>query len=60
MEAMWPSALTAERSERFPGLIYPLVQMLEKMAEKTDWARVNVKERAHRLLTNLFAGRAWA
>merc|ERR1712137_1071326 len=40
--------------ERFPGMTitYALIQMLEKVAERTDRARIITKARAHKLLMN--------
>jgi len=45
---------THRGKERFPGMTitYALIQMLEKVAEKTDRARIVTKARAHKLLTN--------
>merc|ERR1719383_79528 len=45
---------THRGKERFPGMTitYALIQMLEKIAEKTDRARIITKARAHTLLTN--------
>jgi len=45
---------THRGKERFPGMTitYALIQMLEKVAEKTDRARIITKARAHKLLTN--------
>merc|ERR1712241_1055766 len=49
---------THRGKERFPGMTitYALIQMLEKVAEKTDRARIITKARAHKLLTNPFSG----
>merc|ERR1711939_877889 len=43
---------THRGKERFPGMTitYALIQMLEKVAEKTDRARIITKARAHKLL----------
>jgi len=45
---------THRGKERFPGMTitYALIQMVEKIAEKTDKARIVTKARATRLLTN--------
>merc|ERR1719328_226993 len=45
---------THRGKERFPGMTitYALIQMLEKVAEKTDRARIICKARAHTLLMN--------
>merc|ERR1719328_374638 len=45
---------THRGKERFPGMTitYALIQMLEKVAEKTDRARIVCKARAHKLLMN--------
>merc|ERR1719205_407395 len=45
---------THRGKERFPGMTitYALIQMLEKIAEKTDRARIITKARAHKLLMN--------
>merc|ERR1712117_749270 len=45
---------THRGKERFPGMTitYALIQMLEKIAERTDRARIITKARAHKLLTN--------
>jgi len=45
---------THRGKERFPGMTitYALIQMLEKIAEKTDKARIVTKARAIQLLTN--------
>mmetsp|Transcript_3632 Transcript_3632/g.8283 ORF Transcript_3632/g.8283 Transcript_3632/m.8283 type:complete len:502 (+) Transcript_3632:51-1556(+) len=45
---------THRGKERFPGMTitYALIQMLEKVAEKTDRARIVTKARAHKLLMN--------
>merc|ERR1712176_1057039 len=45
---------THRGAERFPGMTitYALIQMLEKVAEKTDRARIITKACAHTLLTN--------
>jgi len=45
---------THRGKERFPGMTitYALIQMLEKIAEKTDKARIITKARATKLLTN--------
>jgi len=45
---------THRGKERFPGMTitYALIQMLEKVAERTDRARIITKARAHTLLTN--------
>merc|ERR1711992_88642 len=45
---------THRGKERFPGMTitYALIQMVEKVAEKTDRARIITKARAHKLLTN--------
>merc|ERR1712003_420391 len=45
---------THRGKERFPGMTitYALIQMLEKVAEKTDRARIITKARAHKLLMN--------
>jgi len=49
---------THRGKERFPGMTitYALIQMLEKVAEKTDRARIITKARAHKLLTNPACG----
>merc|ERR1719226_459379 len=46
------SPRTHRGKERFPGMTitYALIQMLEKVAEKTDRARIITKARAHKLL----------
>jgi len=45
---------THRGKERFPGMTitYALIQMLEKVAERTDRARIVTKARAHTLLMN--------
>merc|ERR1712008_56063 len=45
---------THRGKERFPGMTitYALIQMLEKVAERTDRARIITKARAHTLITN--------
>merc|ERR1712107_281625 len=45
---------THRGKERFPGMTitYALIQMLEKVAEKTDRARIITKARANQLLQN--------
>merc|ERR1711975_151636 len=45
---------THRGKERFPGMTitYALIQMLEKIAEKTDRARIVTKARVHTLLTH--------
>merc|ERR1719497_129646 len=45
---------THRGKERFPGMTitYALIQMVEKIAERTDRARIVTKARAHKLLTN--------
>jgi len=45
---------THRGAERFPGMTitYALIQMVEKVAEKSDKARIITKARAHKLLTN--------
>merc|ERR1712117_517780 len=45
---------THRGKERFPGMTitYALIQMLEKVAERTDRARIITKARAHTLLFN--------
>merc|ERR1719203_1524965 len=45
---------THRGKERFPGMTitYALIQMLEKVAEKTDRARIITKARANQLLMN--------
>jgi len=45
---------THRGKERFPGMTitYALIQMVEKVAEKTDKARIITKARAFKLLTN--------
>jgi len=45
---------THRGKERFPGMTitYALIQMVEKIAEKTDKARIVTKARAIKLLTN--------
>jgi len=45
---------THRGAERFPGMTitYALIQMLEKIAEKTDRARIITKARVHQLLMN--------
>mmetsp|Transcript_17003 Transcript_17003/g.25434 ORF Transcript_17003/g.25434 Transcript_17003/m.25434 type:complete len:510 (+) Transcript_17003:55-1584(+) len=45
---------THRGKERFPGMTitYALIQMVEKVAEKTDRARIITKARVHKLLTN--------
>eukprot|EP00405_Crypthecodinium_cohnii_P025458 CAMPEP_0206489994 /NCGR_PEP_ID=MMETSP0324_2-20121206/43702_1 /ASSEMBLY_ACC=CAM_ASM_000836 /TAXON_ID=2866 /ORGANISM="Crypthecodinium cohnii, Strain Seligo" /LENGTH=1124 /DNA_ID=CAMNT_0053970041 /DNA_START=42 /DNA_END=3416 /DNA_ORIENTATION=+ len=45
---------THRGKERFPGMTitYALIQMVEKIAEKSDKARIVTKARAHTLLTN--------
>merc|ERR1712137_645981 len=45
---------THRGKERFPGMTitYALIQMVEKVAEKTDKARIITKARAHKLLTS--------
>jgi len=49
---------THRGKERFPGMTitYALIQMLEKVAERTDRARIVTKARAHQLLTNKAGG----
>merc|ERR1712050_506220 len=49
---------THRGKERFPGMTitYALIQMLEKVAEKTDRARIVTKARAHKLLQNGSSG----
>merc|ERR1711988_953191 len=50
---------THRGAERFPGMTitYALIQMLEKVAEKTDRARIITKACAHKLLTNTSGGK---
>merc|ERR1712176_257155 len=45
---------THRGKERFPGMTitYALIQMLEKVAERTDRARIITKARAHTLIQN--------
>merc|ERR1712113_557910 len=45
---------THRGKERFPGMTitYALIQMLEKVAERTDRARIITKAKAHKLITN--------
>merc|ERR1719491_1533284 len=45
---------THRGKERFPGMTitYALIQMVEKVAEKSDKARIVTKARAHKLLSN--------
>merc|ERR1712127_701197 len=45
---------THRGKERFPGMTitYALIQMVEKIAERTDKARIITKARAHKLLTS--------
>merc|ERR1712050_147490 len=45
---------THRGAERFPGMTitYALIQMMEKIAEKTDRAKIVTKARAHKLLMN--------
>merc|ERR1712038_131950 len=45
---------THRGAERFPGMTitYALIQMVEKVAEKTDKAQIITKARAHKLLTS--------
>merc|ERR1712127_99864 len=45
---------THRGAERFPGMTitYALIQMVEKIAEKTDKAQIITKARAHKLLTS--------
>eukprot|EP00445_Apocalathium_hangoei_P062920 CAMPEP_0204102350 /NCGR_PEP_ID=MMETSP0360-20130528/194935_1 /ASSEMBLY_ACC=CAM_ASM_000342 /TAXON_ID=268821 /ORGANISM="Scrippsiella Hangoei, Strain SHTV-5" /LENGTH=337 /DNA_ID=CAMNT_0051051765 /DNA_START=69 /DNA_END=1080 /DNA_ORIENTATION=- len=45
---------THRGAERFPGMTitYALIQMVEKIAERTDKARITTKARAHKLLMN--------
>merc|ERR1719191_2297193 len=45
---------THRGKERFPGMTitYALIQMVEKIAEKSDIARIVTKARVHQLLTN--------
>merc|ERR1712232_694817 len=45
---------THRGAERFPGMTitYALIQMVEKVAEKTDRARIITKARVRKLLTN--------
>merc|ERR1712066_352840 len=45
---------THRGKERFPGMTitYALIQMVEKVAEKSDKARIVTKARATKLLTN--------
>merc|ERR1711972_75897 len=49
---------THRGKERFPGMTitYALIQMLEKVAEKTDRARIITKACANKLLTNPNSG----
>merc|ERR1711912_79430 len=49
---------THRGKERFPGMTitYALIQMLEKVTETTDRARIITKARAHKLLTNPASG----
>merc|ERR1712232_1352959 len=49
---------THRGKERFPGMTitYALIQMLEKVAEKTDRARIITKARANKLLTGSNGG----
>ena len=46
------SPRTCLGEKRFPGMTitYALIKMLEKVAEKTDGARIIIKARAHKLL----------
>merc|ERR1712087_765323 len=50
---------THRGAERFPGMTitYALIQMLEKVTEKTDRARIITKACAHKLLTNTSGGK---
>merc|ERR1712054_362810 len=50
---------THRGAERFPGMTitYALIQMLEKVAEKCDKARIITKARAHQLLTSTSGGK---
>merc|ERR1711920_811142 len=50
---------THRGAERFPGMTitYALIQMLEKVAEKTDRARIITKACAYKLLTNASGGK---
>merc|ERR1712190_30184 len=45
---------THRGAERFPGMTitYALIQMVEKVAERTNLARIVTKARAHKLLMN--------
>jgi flavocytochrome c len=45
---------THRGKERFPGMTitYALIQMVEKVAERSDKARIITKARVHKLLTN--------
>jgi len=45
---------THRGKERFPGMTitYALIQMVEKVAERSDKARIVTKARVHKLLTN--------
>merc|ERR1712137_620357 len=45
---------THRGKERFPGMTitYALIQMVEKIAERTDKAQIITKARAHKLLTS--------
>merc|ERR1719394_1090265 len=45
---------THRGKERFPGMTitYALIQMVEKVAERTDRARIITKARVHKLTTN--------
>merc|ERR1712194_523535 len=45
---------THRGKERFPGMTitYALIQMVEKVAEKSDKAKIITKARAHKLMTN--------
>merc|ERR1711953_1008718 len=49
---------THRGAERFPGMTitYALIQMLEKVAEKTDRAQIITKARCHTLIQNPDAG----
>merc|ERR1719226_222427 len=52
------SVRTHRGKERFPGMTitYALIQMLEKVAEKTDRARIITKARGNKLLTGSNGG----
>merc|ERR1719235_1063077 len=45
---------THRGKERFPGMTitYALIQMVEKISEMTDKARITTKSRAHKLIMN--------